>query len=107
MKRSQWPLPWRAAMGSRWVSSFTGNDATNDGNGGNGYVVLSEVMYVGATSCSALPTGTTCTNKNEYVYVQRLDLATNRSNSTAFKCRARSAIRAGRQPIGVGTFKTT
>jgi hypothetical protein len=54
-------------------SSFTGNNAANDGNSGNGYVVLSEVMYVGNGSCSALPAGTVCTNQNKYVFLQRLD----------------------------------
>lgn len=62
-----------ASYGLQVGSSFTGNDATNDTNSGNGYVVLSEVMYVGATSCSALPAHTSCTNQNQYVYVQRLD----------------------------------
>ena len=54
-------------------SSFTGNNATNDGNSGNGWVVLSEVMYVGTGSCSTLPSGTTCTNQGQYVYLQRFD----------------------------------
>ena len=55
-------------------NSFTGNNATNDANStSNGYVVLSEVMYVGSGSCSALPAGTFCTNQNKYVFLQRLD----------------------------------
>ena len=57
-------------------SGFTGgvtNMYNNDNNGGNGWVVLSEVMYVGAATCATLPTGTTCTNQNKYVYLQRID----------------------------------
>jgi hypothetical protein len=54
-------------------SSFTGNMYNNDTNGGNGYVVVSEVMYVGAATCSTLPTGTTCTNQGKYVFLQRID----------------------------------
>jgi hypothetical protein len=47
--------------------------STNDGNTGNGWVVLSQVMFIGAGSCSALPVGTACTNQNKYVYIQRID----------------------------------
>jgi len=54
-------------------SSFSGNDATNDGNGGNGFVVLSEIMFVGTGACASLPAGTGCTNQNKYVYIQRMD----------------------------------
>jgi len=54
-------------------SSFTGNNATNDGNSGNAWIVLSEVMYVGANTCSSLPSGTTCTNQSKYVFLQRID----------------------------------
>src|SRR5271168_1705527 len=32
-------------------SGFTGNMYNNDTNGGNGYVVVSEIMYVGANTC--------------------------------------------------------
>jgi hypothetical protein len=49
------------------------NMYNNDGNGGNGWVVLSEVMYVGAATCASLPVGTACTNQNKYVYLQRID----------------------------------
>jgi len=51
-------------------SSFTGNNASNNGNGGNAYIVLAQVMYVGSGSCSSLPNGTTCTNQNSYVFLQ-------------------------------------
>jgi hypothetical protein len=54
-------------------SSFTGNNAANDGNGGSGLIILSEIMYVGSSACSAVPSGTTCTNSGKYVYIQRLD----------------------------------
>jgi hypothetical protein len=54
-------------------SSFAGNNATNDGNSdSNGWIVLSQVMYVGATSCAAVAAGT-CTNQNKYVFLQQID----------------------------------
>lgn len=58
---------------SNGTTCTTSNCATNDGNSGNGYVVLSEVLYVGNGVCSSLPSGTTCTNQNKYVFMQRLD----------------------------------
>jgi hypothetical protein len=54
-------------------ASFNGNDATNDSNAGNGWVVMSEVMFVGAGACASLPSGKTCTNQNQYVFIQRID----------------------------------
>ena len=53
-------------------SFYSGNNAANDGNGGNGLVLLSQVMYIGAGACSALPAGTGCTNQNQYVFTRRL-----------------------------------
>jgi hypothetical protein len=54
-------------------SSFTGNIPNNDANGGNAYVVVAEIMYIGNGSCSSLPNGTTCTNQNKYVFLQYID----------------------------------
>lgn len=54
-------------------SSFTGNEASNSSNGGYVYLILSELTYVGANSCAALPSGTTCTNEDKYVYLQYLN----------------------------------
>jgi hypothetical protein len=54
-------------------SSYTGSNPANDGNGGNGWIILSEIMYVGTSACSALPSGTTCTNSGKYVYIMRAD----------------------------------
>jgi|SRR5579871_979639 len=51
-------------------SSFTGNNPSNNSNGGNGYVVVAKIMYVGSPSCASLPTGTSCTNQNQYVFLQ-------------------------------------
>jgi hypothetical protein len=58
-------------------SSGVSNMYDNDTNGGNGYVVVSEIMYVGSNTCAALPSGTTCTNENQYVFVQRVDFGNN------------------------------
>jgi len=54
-------------------NSFAGNSATNDGNGGNAFVIVAELMYIGTGSCSALPNNTTCTNQNKYVFLQYID----------------------------------
>src|SRR5579862_3848510 len=52
--------------------SFAGNESNNSGNGGNAYIVVAEIMYIGSGSCSSLPTGVSCTNENKYVFVQYL-----------------------------------
>jgi hypothetical protein len=54
-------------------STYTGSNATNDLNSGNGWIILSEIMYVGPSACSSLPSTTTCTNSGKYVYIMRLD----------------------------------
>ncbi|HTS74992.1 MAG TPA: hypothetical protein VMG40_02245 [Bryobacteraceae bacterium] len=55
-------------------SSFTGNEANNSSNtGGNVYVVLSEVMYIGAGTCG---TANPCTNENKYVFIQQIGFGT-------------------------------
>jgi hypothetical protein len=63
-------------VGTGFASGVT-NMYNNDTNGGNGYVVVSEIMYVGSSTCASLPSGTTCTNENQYVFVQRLDFGNN------------------------------
>jgi hypothetical protein len=54
-------------------SSFAGAQSSNDSNSGNGWVIVAQVMYVGAGTCSTLPAGTACTNQNKYVYIHRID----------------------------------
>lgn len=63
-------LKLSGGFGLQIGSSFTGNDATNNSNGGNAYIVVAQVMYIGSGSCSALPNGTPCTNQNKYVFLQ-------------------------------------
>lgn len=56
------------------VTSFTGNQHTNNSGAGNGYVVLSQIMYVGPTTghtCQAVSPN--CTNHDSYVYLQHID----------------------------------
>jgi hypothetical protein len=53
------------------------NMYNNDTNGGNGYVIMSEIMYVGPSTCGTLPTGTTCTNESSYVFLQQIDFGNN------------------------------
>ncbi len=54
-------------------SSFAGNNAFNDNNTGNGWVILSEVMYVGNSACASLPSNVSCANQGKYVYLMRVD----------------------------------
>ncbi len=50
-------------------SSFSGSVANNSSNGGNVYILLSEIEYAGAGTCaSASP----CTNEYKYVFVQQI-----------------------------------
>jgi hypothetical protein len=59
---------------SNGTTCTTTNCATNDTNStSNGYIVLSEVLYVGNGVCSSLPAGTPCTNQNKYVFMQQID----------------------------------
>jgi len=86
-------------------SGFTGNVANmynNDTNGGNGYVVVSEIMYVGAATCSTLPAGTACTNQGAYVFLQRIDFGN--SNLTISGAPVASAFgnpTASQTPYGI------
>jgi hypothetical protein len=55
-------------------SSFSGNSNSNIGNGGNGLVTVTQVMWVGSTSsgsCTAVQPAT-CTNHDSFVYTQRI-----------------------------------
>lgn len=55
-------------------SSFTGNSNTNTGNGGNGLVTVSQLMYVGTLTepnCVAAGSGN-CTNVNSFVFTQQI-----------------------------------
>jgi hypothetical protein len=56
-------------------SSFTGNHANNTGNGGDGLVYVSQIMWVGGTSsnsCLAVGGASTCTNHDSFVFTQRI-----------------------------------
>ena len=56
------------------VNSFTGNQHTNNSGAGNGYVVLSQIMYVGpANGHTCQPVAPNCTNHDSYVYLQHID----------------------------------
>jgi hypothetical protein len=57
---------------SAFAGDTSGNEAANTGNSGNGLVVLSQIMYVGAATCATLPSGTGCTNEYKYVFTQRI-----------------------------------
>jgi len=69
-------------------SSFSGNSRSNSGNGGDGIVMVSQIMWVGGTTspnCVAVGAGN-CTNANSFVFTQRLEfgnatLKTSNNNS--------------------------
>ena len=55
-------------------SSFTGNQKTNTGNGGDGLVTVTQIMYVGATTdtnCVAVGAAN-CTNHDKFVFTERI-----------------------------------
>jgi len=61
-------------LGLQIGASFSGNSATNTGNGGNVLLTLSRIMYVGATTdpnCSAVG-ASKCTNANSFVFTQQI-----------------------------------
>jgi hypothetical protein len=66
-------------------SSFTGNSNSNTGNGGNGLVTVTQIMYVGATTspnCVAVGAAN-CTNHDNFVYTQQIQFGnSNLSSST-------------------------
>jgi hypothetical protein len=56
------------------MNSFTGNQHTNNSGTGNGYVILSQIMFVGATTGHTCQGATpSCVNHNSYVYLQYID----------------------------------
>ncbi len=55
-------------------SSFTGNQKLNTGNGGDGLVTVSQVMWVGTTTesnCVAVGAAN-CTNHDKFVFTERI-----------------------------------
>jgi len=55
-------------------SSFTGNTQGNTGNGGNGLVTVTEIMYVGPTTGSqcGFVGSANCTNHDSFVYLSQV-----------------------------------
>ncbi|MGA2882434.1 MAG: hypothetical protein ABSG13_26060 [Bryobacteraceae bacterium] len=55
-------------------ASFAGNEQANTGNGGNGIVTVTQIMYIGSTtstSCVAVGAAN-CTNHDSFVYTQQI-----------------------------------
>lgn len=56
------------------VSSFIGNQHTNNSATGNAYVILSQIMYVGPSNGhTCQPVAPNCTNHDSYVYLEHID----------------------------------
>jgi hypothetical protein len=56
-------------------SSFTGSEQSNTGNGGNGLVTVSQIMWIGgptSASCVAVGGSANCTNQNSFVFTQQI-----------------------------------
>jgi hypothetical protein len=54
--------------------SFSGNEQSNTGNGGNGLVTVTQIMYIGPTTganCTAVGADN-CTNHDSFVYTQQI-----------------------------------
>jgi len=55
-------------------ASFSGNEQSNTGNGGNGLVTVTQIMWIGgttSTSCVAVG-ASNCTNQSSFVYTQQI-----------------------------------
>jgi hypothetical protein len=56
-------------------ASFAGNQQANTGNGGNGIVTVTQIMYIGSTTssnCVAAGGAAKCTNHDSFVYTQQI-----------------------------------
>ncbi len=55
-------------------ASFAGNEQSNTGNGGNGLVTVSQIMWIGGpTSTSCVSVGASnCTNQSSFVFTQQI-----------------------------------
>jgi len=76
-------------------SSFAGNEAANTGNGGNGLVTVTQLMYIGSTtdpSCVAVGANN-CTNHDSFVFIQRIQFG--------------DGALAGQNPSSLGNPSTT
>lgn len=69
-------------------SSFSGYSRANSANGGDGIVIVSQIMWVGATTspnCTSVGSAN-CTNANSFVFTQRMEFGNsglkNSSNNT-------------------------
>ena len=55
-------------------SSFAGNQQSNTGNGGNGLVTITQIMWIGpqgSTNCLAVG-NSNCTNQSSFVFTQQI-----------------------------------
>jgi hypothetical protein len=77
-------------------ASFAGNEQANTGNGGNGLVTVSQIMWIGAsgsTSCNAaLPAA--CTNESSFVFTQQIQFGNSALASA-------STVSVGECPSGI------
>jgi hypothetical protein len=56
-------------------ATFAGNQQSNTGNGGNGLVTVTQIMWIGgptSTSCVNAGGAGNCTNQNSFVFTQQL-----------------------------------
>jgi hypothetical protein len=65
-------------------SSFSGNKQANTSNGGNGIVMVSQIMWVGgATSPNCQSVGASnCANANSFVFTQRIEFGNSTLKTT-------------------------
>lgn len=75
-------------------ASFSGNQQSNTGNGGNGLVTVTQIMWIGgptSTSCVAVG-ASNCTNQNSFVFTQQIQFGNgtlaNASTVTVGQCPA-------------------
>lgn len=76
---STYPLQQEAQRLAQGLSlqigaSFSGNEQSNTGNGGNGLVTVTQIMWIGGpTSANCVAVGASnCTNQNSFVFTKQI-----------------------------------
>jgi len=85
---STYPLQQEAARLAQGLnlqigSSFTGNSTTNTSNSGNGFVSVSQIMWIGSTtSANCVAVGAAnCANHDSFVFTQQIQFGNGGLNS--------------------------
>jgi hypothetical protein len=115
---STYPLQQEAARLAQGLnlqvgSSFAGNEQSNTGNGGNGLVTVTQIMWIGgptSSSCVAVGGSANCTNQNSFVYTQQIQFGNgtlaNANTVTVGQCPSAILNSSGVVAIANGSYIT-